>query len=229
MQCEVTSIDYTDSNIIRVNSTGGSFTCKNLIVTIPIMVLQTGRPMFNPPLPTPYRDAINFFHVGVLNCITLKFTHTFWNEDDEFIFYLDGPSNNNDCIRLFSTLHHTAPGLIIAWTYGEQGIAWEKLSDLEQIQRTVNTLTKIFTDVPPIQYYRISRWFSDPYTRGSYSGTPLGYEEKQKVLLEPIQDRIFFSGEVLAERYGTVDGACYVGKKQAQKLIKLPKNNKAKL
>lgn len=220
LNSEVISIDYTDSNQIRIQSKGGLFRCKNLIITVPIMVLQKGTPIFTPPLPIQYQEAINFFQVGILDCITLKFTHTFWNEDDEFIFYLDEP-DNTDRIRLFSTLHHTSPGLIIAWTYGEQGKAWEKLADKEQIQRVVSTLGKMFSDVPPVQYYRISRWHSDPYARGSYSGARLGYEDKQKQLLEPIQNRIFFAGEVLAERYGTVDGACLVGSQQTKKLLQL--------
>jgi len=218
IQCEVTCVDFSDSKQIRVDSTCGSFYCQNVLVTVPIMVLQSGKPSFNPPLPINYRDAINFFQVGILNCITLKFTHTFWNEDDEFIFYLD-ESSNPTRIRLFSTLHHTSPGLIIGWTYGEQGKAWEKLSDQEQVNRVVNTLTQIFSDVPPVQYYRISRWFSDPYSLGSYSATPLGYEEKQNVLLQPIEDRIYFGGEVLAQRYGTVNGAYTVGAQQAQLIV----------
>jgi len=228
MQCAVNCVDYTDSAQIRVDSTCGSFYCKNILVTVPIMVLQSGSPSFNPPLPTNYTEAINYFQTGILNCITLKFTHTFWNEDDEFIFYLDEYSNANR-IRLFSTLHHTSPGLIIAWTYGEQAKAWEKEIDQEQINRTISTLAKIFTDVPPVQYYRISRWYSDPYSLGSYSAMPLGYEEKQKVILEPIQDRIYFGGEVLAYRYGTVNGAYTVGAQQAQSIIERYKKRKSKL
>jgi len=226
VSCEVKSIDYTDSKLIRVDSTSGSFYCKNVIITVPVMVLQSGNPVFHPPLPPQYREAINAFLCGVLNCITIKFTHTFWNEDDEFISYLDEPLNS-ERIRLFSTLHHTSPGLIIAWTYGEQGIAWERHSDNDQIDRVLNTLTKMFTDVPPIQYYRISRWHSDPYARGSYSaGTASGKdEEKRKILLKPIQDRIFFAGEVLAERAGTADGAYSVGGGQAKKLLEIQKRS----
>jgi len=228
LQCEVSNIDYTDPKQIRVDSTCGSFYCQNVLVTVPIMVLQSGNPSFSPPLPTQFSEAINFFQTGILNCITLKFTHTFWNEDDEFIFYLDEYSNDSR-IRLFSTLHHTSPGLIIGWTYGEQGKTWEKLTDQEQINRTVNTLAQIFSDVPPVQYYRISRWYSDPYSLGSYSATPLGYEEKQKVLLQPVEDRIYFGGEVLAYRYGTVNGAYTVGAQQAQQIIEKYKKRKSRL
>jgi len=225
--CIVTSVDYSKWDCIRVESNQGIFYGRQVIVTVPVPILKHEKIKFYPSLPATYKEAIHSFLVGALNCITIKFSHTFWHEDDEFIFYLSDDHDDTK-ILLFNTLHHTLPGLITAWTYGKQAASWESLSDQEQLRRTVSTLSVMFPTVPKVEHYAISRWLSDPYALGSFSATELNYEEKQELLRQPLFNKVTFAGEALAEKYGTVHGAYLNGKEQALKVLALLQTNKAK-
>jgi Flavin containing amine oxidoreductase len=60
LSCVVTSIDYSSSSVVTVACADGrTFLADQVIVTVPLTVLQAGSITFNPPLPPAKLDAMD--------------------------------------------------------------------------------------------------------------------------------------------------------------------------
>jgi spermine oxidase len=74
----------------------------------------------------------------------------------------------------------------------------------------------------------VTKWFTNPFTRGSYSFRSLTtdeYRATSRKLAQPIRDaneriRILFAGEATSDHYfSTVHGAVETGYREANRLI----------
>eukprot|EP01124_Arcella_intermedia_P035436 TRINITY_DN9025_c0_g1_i1.p1 TRINITY_DN9025_c0_g1~~TRINITY_DN9025_c0_g1_i1.p1 ORF type:complete len:461 (-),score=81.92 TRINITY_DN9025_c0_g1_i1:21-1403(-) len=241
----VSNIDYSDPTIIRVTTNNGTFPARYVLVTVPISLLKQDKIKFSPSLPERQTEALKWFRMGLLNCVTIQFESTFWNEDDEFLLYLPPvsstppnspfpPPADFTKVKLFTAIHHTKPGLLLAWTIGRQADLWENLSDADQLKYVTETLLQMYPKLPKVTQFAVTRWKSDPFSLGSYSAPELGYAEKQNILSEVIVSPggsarlagLFFAGEALADRFATVHGAYLSGEAQAKKILSFMHNSK---
>jgi monoamine oxidase len=64
-------------------------------------------------------------------------------------------------------------------------------------------------------------WFADSYARGAYAYVGIGGEMSPHDLARPIQDTLYFAGEVTAPdgHMGTVHGAIASGRRAAREII----------
>ena len=63
-------------------------------------------------------------------------------------------------------------------------------------------------------------WHSDPFSRGAYSYVPVGGLDAQKILCQPIANKLFFAGEATSVgHFGTVHGAIQSGQRAAKQII----------
>ncbi len=67
----------------------------------------------------------------------------------------------------------------------------------------------------------VSRWSQDPFTRGSYSYTPVGATMSDyDVLTEPVENRVFFAGEATTKYFpALVNGAYVTGIREANRIM----------
>ena len=79
------------------------------------------------------------------------------------------------------------------------------------------------SEVPEPKGSVVTRWMSDPHTRGSYSNLPVGSSyEDYDTLAEPIADRLFFAGEATNRVHSaTVHGAFLSGVREASRIGQL--------
>lgn len=102
---------------------------------------------------------------------------------------------------------------------GKAAIASEEKSDEQIVQECTRVLQKIFgrTTVSLPKDFKVSRWGSDQFSRGSYSSVPVGASgDDFDVLAEPLEvdgvPRVCFAGEHTMKRYpGTMHGALLRG------------------
>ena len=73
---------------------------------------------------------------------------------------------------------------------------------------------------PPPLASQVTRWRSDPFSRGSYTYPTLGTRaEDPERLAQPVGQRLLFAGEGTVSAYfGTVHGALMSGVREAQRL-----------
>ena len=70
----------------------------------------------------------------------------------------------------------------------------------------------------------LSRWGTDPWTRGAYTYIAVGATPDDfAALAAPASDRILFAGEhTTSTRYGYADGAFQTGIREAKRLLQAP-------
>ena len=214
----VKSIDYADSLIIVTTASGATYEASAVIVTLPLGVLKEGTVSFHPALPAPKKRAIELLAMGVLNKTCLLFDDVFWDEDAEIIGYVGPvPGHWAETVNLYPA---TGLPLLMMFNAGSVATELERLSDADTVTQAVGALGEMYGTTPQPRDARVTRWSSDPWSRGAYSYVPINASfEQHAELAEPIDNRLFFAGEATTEDYpATVHGAYLTGQRAASQI-----------
>ncbi len=195
---------------------------KRVIVTLPIGVLQSGRPVFDPALPAWKRHAIDSLHMGRVVVIHFLFDDWFWRQPPQ---PMQGWGAHQGRVSFYDP-HPQGKGMpaLQAWV---TGLAAQQLSDLGEKKGLATALGWIEEALPTsnarkrVQWSTFRDWIRDPYALGSYSYTKPGGTTQRSVLATPIDDTLFFAGEATqpAPHYQTVHGAYLSGRRAARELL----------
>lgn len=236
-------IKYTDKNVeVRLQSTLPSMSQKGesvkqeidtadaVLVTIPLGCLkETASNLFEPPLPDWKLDAIKRLGFGNLNKIVLCFDKVFWDPHINLFGQVPMSTASRGELFLFWNIYK-AP-VLLSLVAGEAASIMENISDDIIIGRCLAVLRSIFgnSQVPQPKEVVVTRWKSDPWTRGSYSfvsvdSTGNDYDDLAEPIVPPTNNgmqvpRIFFAGEHTCRNYpATVHGALLSGLREARKI-----------
>mmetsp|Transcript_96775 Transcript_96775/g.144915 ORF Transcript_96775/g.144915 Transcript_96775/m.144915 type:complete len:506 (+) Transcript_96775:168-1685(+) len=233
-----------------------SVRARHAIVTLPVGVLQQNSVEFSPPLPAPKRQAIQDLGMGVLNKIVLCWdmkvvTDEFlpMTREEEWIGQMVFPSTNNDeadkssvqpklrvrefyCPNYFSKAKGQQDDkvVLIGCCYGDDAKEIETMTDEEATEAAVQSLRCVFGDdiVPDPTQSIVTRWQSDPYSRGSYSFQKLGAKgnkTRRDLAESPVGGNLWFAGEACHMKYpSTTHGALLSGESVGKRLSKAIRN-----
>ena len=212
----VTQIDYRESEIILSTADGETFEAASVVVTVPLGVLKRGDIAFVPELPLAKRRAIGGLGMGVLNKTCLLFEDVFWPPEVELIGHVgDQPGQWAETVNLYA---YTRQPILMMFNAGRYAAHIESMSDAEIASKALATLTGMYGSLPPLKDALISRWHSDPWSRGSYSYVPANSSWTQYAeLAKPIGDRIVLAGEATHDEFpSSVHGAFLSGIRAAR-------------
>jgi monoamine oxidase len=66
----------------------------------------------------------------------------------------------------------------------------------------------------------VHNWHDDPFTRGAYAYVPVNGLDDQRILAQPVDNKLFFAGEATSIGHiGTVHGAIQSGQRAAQEIL----------
>ncbi|KAL0808805.1 hypothetical protein ABMA28_012483 [Loxostege sticticalis] len=204
---------------------GAEYTADNVIVTVSVGVLkERHESLFSPPLPQEKIDAINGIPLGVVDKIVLLFNETWWPnntfmgfiwrgedrrqvpEEDQWTTMILGASQPMSCERALTL-----------WTNGETAKHMESLPEEVVKTKSMELLRKFVgtnrTIPEPVGFLR-STWYSNPYTRGSYSFDSLA--SPSQPALRPTLAAPLASSPT---HYSTVHGAAETGRREAKRLL----------
>ncbi len=217
----VQKIDY-DVRGVTVTTDRGKFDGARVIVTLPLGVLKSDAVKFTPALPDNKIAAIKKLGMGLLNKVYLRFPFPFWAKEPELLGYIG--ENKGEWAEWLNLYKYTRAPILLAFNAGTYGREIEKLADAEIVARALGVLRQIYgaAATDPTGYL-ITRWASDPYTRGSYSYVGVGASGKDYATLsEPVNDRVFFAGEHTHRAYpSTVHGAYLSGVREAERVTRI--------
>ena len=78
------------------------------------------------------------------------------------------------------------------------------------------------TSRAPSSASHATRWNHEPWVLGAFSAAAPGAQPSRKVLMEPLNDRVFLAGEAVHETlWGTVGGAWELGERAADAVVRL--------
>lgn len=217
---QVVQAVYWDEFPIRVVTNRAAFTADQVLVTLPLGVLQSGSVRFEPELPTAKQTAINTLGMGVLNKCYLRFAEAFWPTDVDWMEYI--PAVPGVWTEWVSFTRVANQPILLGFNAADRGREIESWSDAQIVESAMQTLRTIYgPDIPDPVDYQITRWASDPFALGSYSFNPVGTRaNSRQVLAQPVGKRLYFAGEATEPDYfSTAHGAYLSGLRAAQEML----------
>lgn len=236
---DVTLPDSSKGCIVHLVS-GGTIQANHVVFTPSLAVLKAcAKDLFSPLLPTNKLKAIEGLGIGCVNKIYLKFAKQWWPEDcDGFSLIRDlndvpaevTKDNWEEALVGFYEVVRQ-PDMLCAWICGEAARQMEKTSEEMVSRRCIAILRKYLGsqfDVPDAVWCKRSTWYSNPWTRGSYSFRSMDSEaldvyaaDLAKPLVDPDSGKplVCFAGEATHDcYYSTVHGALESGRREAKRL-----------
>lgn len=217
----VTSIDWRASSVV-VHTQAAQWRADQVVITLPLGVLQQGPVTFNPLLPTAKREAIAGLGMGVLNKCYLRFKEAFWPHDVDWLEHVS--AEHGHWTEWVSFQHAAKLPVLLGFNAADRGREIEAWSDPRIVASAMRTLRTLFGErIPEPVDYQITRWASDPFARGSYSFHALGSTPAmRKALAATVGERLLFAGEATEPHYfGTAHGAYLSGLRAAQDILSI--------
>jgi monoamine oxidase len=219
LNCEVTLIDHSGQRI-RIETSRGTLTATQVIVTVPTNLIADEAIRFNPPLPAKV-DAARGLPLGLADKVMLAL-------DEPEALPIEGNLRGATMRTEMGTYHIRPFGQpCIEGFFG--GRFAQSLEDAgpgafaaHSIDEIVGFLGNDFRrKLKPLAE---SRWSHDPFARGSYSHALPGHADKRAVLAAPVDGRLFFAGEATSPGFfSTAHGARDSGERAAAEVLALLK------
>jgi monoamine oxidase len=217
----VQRIDYSSSKI-KITTNKKMFVADRVIITVPLGVLKSGSIKFYPNLPLNKQVAINRLDMGLFNKVYLYFPQIFWDKKHDIFRYIS--SKKGEWSEWLNFYKYIRKPVLVGFNAGVYAMDLESLNDMEIIQEAMRVLRTIYgKNIPNPINYLITRWQSDPFSRGSYSCLPPGASIlDRQILSEPIANKLFFAGEATSKDFAaTVHGALLSGRQAARQIVNL--------
>ncbi|XP_068627256.1 spermine oxidase-like [Battus philenor] len=243
LNTEVTKINWplTPSTPVEVKCKNGEvYKAQNVIITVSIGVLKERHgKLFHPPLPKDKVEAIERLNIGVMDKIVFSFENAWWPKHVTFFAFLwkkedkmNVPAEDAWMTRIFGASSPMgSSNTLTLWTSGESGKLVETLPEDVVKRKSVELLKKFLganITVPEPTGMLRTTWYSNPYTRGSYSFdsvTSMRYPSSRADLGKPLVDsagtpKVLFAGEATElSHFSTVHGASETGFREANRLL----------
>ena len=216
----VTDITWDDTGA-QVTTTTARFTGSQVLVTVPLGVLQSGAIRFSPSLPADTLEAIRALGSGVLNKVFLRFEEVFWDDDVDWIEFI--PDGGAPWVEWVSFARPTGQPILLAFAAADLGRTVDTWTDAQVVASAMTVARTMYgTAVPDPIAWQITRWGADPLAAGSYSFNALGSDPRMRdTLATPIDGRLHFAGEATEPQwFSTVHGAHLSGKRAARDILR---------
>lgn len=220
LNTQVVEIDYGSANqLVKITSTDVNTGATNIhyaravICTVSLGVLKHGDLNFVPSLPYTKTQAIENMAMGSKNkCImywdplastTTDLSWWPWGKSEMLLINdEDDDWSNKEWTFISNDQNHRGNEnifVLTAWIGGVQSDQSEEKTDEETLEHVLGNIRKMFPNsfVPEPTNYVVTRWKSDPFTRGTYSYYSAGvdYGQTANALAAPVGSKLYFAGE----------------------------------
>lgn len=211
----VTQIEWGDTHARLELRNGQTLTARQVIVTVPLGVLQSGQPRFLPALPEAKQQAIERLAMGHVTKLVLHFNRTLW---PEFTFL-----RTDGFVLAWWSAGTAAAPVLMGYTGGPAALKLATLGQERAIEQGLQELSQILGDELRSAFVagRLVDWSIDPWSLGAYTYTPVGAGQARADLAAPLAPTLFFAGEATSTNghVATVHGAIETGWRAAAELL----------
>jgi monoamine oxidase len=204
-----------------------SFAAPQVIVTLPLAVLQSGNVKFAPQ-PSQILLAAAQLRMGQARRFTLLFAERFWEKlppqpvlgEMSFLFAF------SEMPPVWWTAHPERSHTITGWVGGPRSAALTGIDAATLGQKACTTLGRIFS-IGKQRVHGLMRgcythdWQQNRFSMGAYSYVAAGGLDASKQMTEPVENTLFFAGEHtdVTGHWGTVHAAMRSGLRAAEQVI----------
>jgi monoamine oxidase len=205
---------------VEVTTTKGKLDARAVIVTVSTNVLTAGKIKFVPDLPKRVLDAAAKLKLGSLDHVALEFTgNPLGLRRDELMFE---KSENDRTAAVLANVSGST--LCVIDVGGKFGRELSDKGEAAMIEFAVGWLAALYgTDIKSaVKRSHATRWNHEPWVLGACSAAAPGAQPSRKVLMEPLNNRVFLAGEAAHETlWGTVGGAWESGERAADAVVRM--------
>jgi monoamine oxidase len=217
-QTPVTQIRWNAAGVEVQTEAGTTYTAKQVVITLPLALLQQNAVAFEPALPDSKLSAIHGLGSGSITKLILKFDSPFWERKQEFflttldtqMWWRPGWGQQNE--QAILTAYTGAKGAEKLGSLGKKGAIQTALNDLEKmfgVELGDRLCDAMFVN-----------WQADPYARMAYSYVPVNGAGLRSQLAQPLDQILFFAGEAThPTRASLVHGALESGIRAAHEIL----------
>lgn len=218
LNSHVESIQWGNSPV-KVKLTDGTvYEADQVIVTLPLGVLQANRVRFEPELPEWKQDAIRSLLMGPALKMVYRFDESILPEGVMALY-----SAQNPPMWWSPTFgHDTNAFAITAFVTGDYARELTAMGESAALEFGLRTLeSQLGQELPEPIAARWINWTQDPYSLGGYSAVPVGSGDARDILAKPVGDTLFWAGEATAPNAWSamVHGAYASGRRAAAEVL----------
>jgi monoamine oxidase len=204
---------------VRVETPKGNIAARSVIVTVSTDVITSGAIKFRPELAKRQLDAFAKLSLGSYDHVALELSgNPLGVESDDLVVE---KSTDARTAAIVANVAGTSLCLIdIAGTFGRD---LAKQGEAAMVDFAADWLAGLYgADVKKaIARSHATRWNHDPWTLGAFSAAAPGWQGARRVLMEPLQNTVWFAGEAVHETlWGTVGGAWESGERAADAVLR---------
>ncbi len=212
----VTRIEWS-ADAVKVTTNSGTFEADQIIIAIPLGVLQSDTITFSPELPAEKQAAIRNTRMGPGLKMIYRFSEPILPPDISALFADRVPP----MWWSPSFGHNTDKTVWTAFATGDWARELMALGDEGALAKGLETL-RIELDMPDLQAeaMHLMNWTAEPYTRGAYSVAIPGYPDARDDLARSV-GRLYWAGEHTASHgySSTIHGAYVSGGRAAKEVL----------
>lgn len=217
---QIVSTIRWDGPGVSVTTASGTLKAAACIVTVPVGVLKAGAIRFVPDLPVRTRDALDGIGMGALTKIALKVDGERFGIEPDTAYFEAGRGGKLMNFDMF-------PGnqdLVVGYCGGDHARELSRAGPEAARAYMVDLLAGMVgaqfrKSAGPVSF---PAWWTDPFSRGSYSVCLPGHAQARERLAEPIGGRLWLAGEATAGGGAmTAGGATLAGRAAAAAVAKL--------
>ncbi|MFM8598973.1 MAG: flavin monoamine oxidase family protein [Mycobacterium sp.] len=211
----VSEVSLSEPGRVVIRAGADTWTARAVIVTVPLGVLKAGAIRFTPALPTDHQRAIERLGFGRYEKLVLRFPDAFADDVDQIQIADAGAPFTN----WYNLQRFTGEPALMALNGGGAAATIEAMTVGQQTDQAVAMLRRVYGErLSPPTAAQASSWWSDEFSRGSYSFTAVGSGEQDRVALGAAVDgRLWLAGEACHPTlHSTVHGAWLSGKEAAE-------------
>ncbi len=233
----VKEIRWKPGNVEVITADGANYRAAQVLIALPLGVLQADESKqaaitFDPPIPG-YNHAFKQMGYGAVIKVLLEFDEVFW--EDKQTTALAGKSLKNMAFLLsdeeiptwWTQIPHHVP-VLTGWLGGPPAALKKDTPDTEILQQALQSLSNVFKrDADELKKrlvsFHVMNWTNDPFALGSYVYDTVEMPELKKIVEQPIENSLFFTGEYLYDgpAMGTVEAALTSGEIIVKKILNL--------
>jgi monoamine oxidase len=212
-------VEWTGRLGVEIDTPKGVIRARAAIVTASTGVLSAGKIKFIPDLPKRQQDAISKLPLGSYEHIALDLPdNPLGLQADDLMFER---SNNTRTAGLLANVSGTSLCMV------DVGGKFGRDLALRGEEEMVDFATKWLGDLYGSNFNKLvkrasaTRWYNEPWVLGSFSCAAVGGQPSRRVLMEPLNNRLWFAGEAVHETlWGTVGGAWESGDRAAVEALR---------
>ncbi len=199
---------------IEVQTAQGHFSAQAIIVTASTNLLVADTIKFSPDLPKRQLDAAAKLKLGSYDHIALELPgNPLGLQRDDLVFE---KSDSNRTAAMLANVSGT--NLCMIEVGGRFGRELAAQGEAAMVAFATDWLVNLYgTNIKnAVKRSAATRWNDEPWALGAFSSAAPGSQPSRRILMEPLNNRVWFAGEAAHETlWGTVGGAWESGERAA--------------